>query len=224
MSAEPREDTRREVPARRPRGRYQAAPVARVGLEQDDGGPRPIGQPAFADTIVPRAVAMVREALDAQDVHDGSSGVRPGRRPHAARPEGRERCLSEGLGWIVEAEGRGDVDSMDRTRRPEVLRQRGHEGRIRRLMGKWRRAGVREDGVLSHPERGVGQGGVRAPGLAKICGHHVLAEWCARAGRPRRQGRGCRTRFAAEVVIGCEREAAARRILAVRPKRFARDG
>jgi RNA-directed DNA polymerase len=91
-------------------------------------------------------------------------------------------------------------------------------------MGKWLRAGVMEDGVLRHPESGVVQGGVRSPVLATICLHHVLEEWFAREVRPRRKGRGFLTRVADDFVIGCERAADARRILAVRPKRFARDG
>jgi RNA-directed DNA polymerase len=224
MSAEPLDDNRREWPARLHSGRDQAAPVERVWSEKDDGGQRPIGQPACADTSGQRAVAMVLAALDAQDGHDGASGVRPGRSPHAARPEVRERGRRAGIGWSVEAAVRGDVDSLDRTRRQAVRRQRVHAGRSRRLMGKWLRAGVREDGVLSHSESGVVPGGVRSPVLAKIVLHHVLDEWFAREVRPRLQGRCVLTRVADAFVIGCEREADARRILAVRPQRFARDG
>jgi len=224
MSAEPLDDTRRDWPARLHSGRDQAAPVERIWIEQDDGGQRPIGQPACEDKSVQRAVAMVLEALDAQDVHDGASGFRPGRSPHAARPEVRERGMQEGIGGSVEAEVSGYFDSLDRIRRQDGRRQRVHEGRIRRRMGKWRRAGVREDGVLSHPESGVVPGGVRSPVLAKIVLHHVLDEWFAREVRPRLKGRGFLTRVAEDFVIGCEREADARRILAVRPTRFARDG
>jgi retron-type reverse transcriptase len=53
-------------------GRYQALPVERVWIEKDDGGQRPIGKPAFEDQIVQRAVAMLREAIDEQDLHDCS--------------------------------------------------------------------------------------------------------------------------------------------------------
>jgi RNA-directed DNA polymerase len=91
-------------------------------------------------------------------------------------------------------------------------------------MGTWRRAGVLEEGVLSHPASGVVQGGVIAPVLANICLHQVLDEWFEREARPRMKGRCFLTRCAADGVIGCEREAAARRIMAVRPTRFARDG
>ena len=93
-----------------------------------------------------------------------------------------------------------------------------------RLIGKWLRAGVMEDGVLNHPETGVVQGGVISPVLANIFLHHVLDEWFEREVRPRMQGRGFLMRFADDFVIGCELEADARRIMAVLPKRFARFG
>jgi RNA-directed DNA polymerase len=98
-------------------------------------------------------------AMYEQDWYDGSSGFRPSRSPHDALRELRERCRNEGIGGIVEAEVRGYVDSIDRTPLPEGIRQRVNEGRRRRLIGKWRRAGVREAGGRSYPESGVVQGG-----------------------------------------------------------------
>ena len=132
--------------------------------------------------------------------------------------------MPEGLGWIVAAEVSGYVASIDRTRRQEVLRQRVNDGSIRRLRGQWRRAGVMEAGVLRSPESGVVQGGVISPVLANIFLPHVREEWFAREVRPRLNGRCFLTRFADDVAIGGEREADARRIMAGRPKRFARYG
>jgi len=224
MYAEHLDDNLRDLHERLRSGRYQAAPVERVWIEKDDGGQRPIGKPAFEDKIVQRAVAMLLEAIYEQDFHDCSYGFRPGRSSHAALHEVRERCMQEGIGWIVDADVSGYFDSIDRTRLQEVLRQRVNDGRIRRLIGKWLRAGVMEDGVLSHPESGVVQGGVISPVLANIFLHHVLDEWFEGEVRPRMKGRCFLTRFADDFVIGCEREADARRIMAVLPKRFARYG
>ena len=82
--------------------------------------------------------------------------------------------MTEGIGWIVEADGSGYFDRIDRTRLREVLRKRIHDGSLRRLMGKWRRAGVMAQGALTHPETGVVQGGVISPVLANVFLHHVL--------------------------------------------------
>jgi group II intron reverse transcriptase/maturase len=219
--AEHLDDNLRDLYERLRSGRYQAAPVERVWIEKDDGGQRPIGKPAFEDKIVQRAVAMLLEAIYEQDFQDCSYGFRPGRSPHAALHVVRERCMQEGIGWIVDADVSGYFDSIDRTRLREVLRQRVNDGRILRLIGKWLRAGVMEDGVLHHPETGVVQGGVISPVLANVFLHHVLDVWFERDVRPRLKGRGFLIRFADDFCIGCELEADARKIMAVLPKRFA---
>ena len=85
--------------------------------------------------------------------------------------------MRDNIGWIVDADVSGYFDSIDRTRLREVLRQRVNDGSILRLIGKWLRAGVLEEGVVSHPETGVVQGGVISPVLANIFLHHVLDEW-----------------------------------------------
>jgi len=222
--AEHLDENVRDLHERLRSGRYQAAPVVRVWIEKEDGGQRPIGKPAFEDKIVQRAVAMLLEAIYEQDFSESSYGFRPGRSPHDALRDLRTHCMEEGIGWIVDADVSGYFDSIDRTRLREVLRQRVNDGRIMRLIGKWLRAGVMEEGVLQHPETGVVQGGVISPVLANIFLHHVLDEWFEREVQPRLKGRSFLTRFADDWIIGCELEADAQRLMAVLPKRFARFG
>jgi RNA-directed DNA polymerase len=222
--AAPLDEHLHDLHERRRSGRDQAPPVERVWSEKADGKQRPLGQPTCEDTIVQRAVAMRLEAIDAQDFSEGSYGFWQGRSPHDALHEHRERCMRDNSGWIVDAEGSGSFDSIERTRLRDVRRQRVEDGSIRRLMGKWLRAGGIEDGILRHPETGVVQGGVIAPVLAHICLHQVLDAWCAQAVQPRRPGRCCLMRFADDCVMGCEAAADARRIMDVLPKRCARSG
>ena len=85
-------------------------------LEKDDGGQRPIGKPTFEDKMVQRAVAMLWEAIDEQDLQDSSYGFRRGRSPHGALHARRERCMTEGIGWIVDADVSGYFESIDKTR------------------------------------------------------------------------------------------------------------
>jgi RNA-directed DNA polymerase len=119
--------------------------------------------------------------------------------------------MTEGIGWIVEADVSGYFDSLDRTRWREVLRQRVNAGRIWRRMGKWLRAGVIEAGVLTHPDTGVVQGGTSSPGLANIS-LHVLDMYWAQQSRPL----GQLTRYADDMLIVCRtRRAAAQALHAV---------
>jgi RNA-directed DNA polymerase len=222
--AEPLDEHLRDLHERRRSGRSQAPPGERVWLAKDDGGQRPIGKPTCEDTLVQRAVAMLLEALYEQDFSDGSYGFRQGRSPHHALHARRARCMTEDIGWIVEADVSGYFESRDGTQRREVLRKRVNDGSSMRVMGTWLHAGVMEEGVLTHPETGVPQGGVVSPVCANICLPHVLDEWCEQEGQPRRKGRGLLMRFADDGVIGCAVEADARKIMAVLPQRLARLG
>jgi RNA-directed DNA polymerase len=203
-------------------GRYDAPPVKRAYVPKEDGSQRPIGRPTFAAKIVQRAVAMRLGAIYEQAFHDCSYGFREGRSPHQALHVVRERCMQEHIGWIVAAEVRAFVDSLDHDLVCEVLRPRVNDGTILRLIRKWLRAGVLEGETLSYPERGSPQGGVVSPMLANTFLDHVLDEWFEREVKPRMKGRCVLIRFADDFVIGCEREDDARRILAVLAKRFAR--
>ena len=148
---------------RRRSGRSPAPPVERVGLDKDDGTPRPIGPPPCEEHLVQRAVVRRWEAIDAQACCDSASGFRQGRSPPDARDAGRARCMTAGSGGSVEADGGGEVDRLDKTRRRDRRRQRVKEGSSMRRSGQWRRAGGMDAGVLPHPETGVPPGGVTTP-------------------------------------------------------------
>ncbi len=214
----------RDLHERLRRGCSQAPPVERVWREKDDGGQRPMGKPTCEDKMVQRAVARRLAAIYAQDFQDSSYGFRRGRSPHEARHERRERCLTEGIGWLVEAEVSGYFESREQTWLRDMRRTRVNDGSIVRLMGKWLHAGVMEEGGLTHPETGVPQGGVRSPMVATIFLHHGLDAWFEREVRPRRKGRCFLMRCADDVVMGGELATDARRIMAVLPKRFAHFG
>ena len=135
-------------------GRYQAPPVERVWLDKEDGKKRPIGKPTFEDKIVQRAVAMLLGAIYEQDFQDFSYGFREGRSPHQALSELREQCLGKNIHWIIDADISGFFDSIDHDLLREVIRERVNDGSILRLIGKWLKAGVIEDGDLTYPETG----------------------------------------------------------------------
>ena len=216
------DDNLRDLHERLRDNRYVAPPVERVWIEKEGGKKRPIGKPCFEDKIVQRAVVMILEAIFEHDFHAFSHGFRKGHSPHQALHELREQCRKLHINWIVDADVSGFFDTIDHDLLREGIKQRVKDGGILRLIGKWLKAGVREAGTLTYPDKGTPQGGVASPMLANVFLHQVVDEWFVKDVQPRMKGRCFMTRFADDFIIGFELEADARRVMEVVPKRFNR--
>src|SRR5215471_8282673 len=195
------EENIRQLHQRLKEGKYRAQPLRRVYIPKEDGKQRPISIPALEDKVVQKTVVDLLNAIYEQDFLDCSYGFRPGRGQHQALDEiGRVICTRP-IEWVLEIDIRSYFDSIVRSALVEMVEERVTDGSVVRLIGKWIKVGVIEDGKLLVSETGTGQGQPISPLLANIYLHYVLDEWFEKVVKPRLKGEAYEIRFADDAIL-----------------------
>ena len=162
------------------RGAYRALPSRRVYIPKPDGRLRPLAVAALEDKIVQRAVATLLNAIYEADFLGFSYGFRPGRGAHNALDALCVGIDSKKVSYILDADIRSFFDEINQQWLIRFLEHRIGDRRIIRLIQKWLKAGVMENGVVTVSDRGTGQGSVISPLLANIYLHYALDLWAMR--------------------------------------------
>jgi RNA-directed DNA polymerase len=177
---------------------YQAPQVRRVHIPKA-GNPaklRPLGIPTVEDRLLQAAVARLLGPIYEADFLDCSYGFRPGRTAHEALAEVRKAVLTGEAQWVAEADIKAFFDHLDHAWLMRMLKLRIGDPWILRLIGKWLKAGILDQGQVTTPEEGTPQGGPLSPLLANIYLHYVLDLWFTLHVRPRCTGPAKLVRFA----------------------------
>jgi len=202
-----------DLHARVHRGAYRPLPSRRVYIPKSDGQQRPLAIAALEDKIVQRATAAMLNAIYEEDFLGFSYGFRPGRSAHDAMDALVVAIERRKVNFILDADIRSFFDTVSQDWLIRFVEHRVGDKRIIRLIRKWLRAGVLEDGIVSVSEKGTAQGAVISPLLANIYLHYALDLWAERFRQRETTGDMIIVRYADDFIVGFEHEHDAQRFL-----------
>ncbi len=182
-------------------GSYRAKPSKRVWIPKADGSQRPIGIASLEDKIVQQALGWVLGSIYEADFQGFSYGFRPGRRQHDALDALYIAITERRTSWVLDADIKGFFDTISHEWMMRFLEHRIADQRVLRLIRKFLRAGVSEDGEWSKSRVGTPQGAVISPLLANIYLHYALDQWVAKW-RKAARGEVYIVRYADDFVMG----------------------
>src|SRR5271167_3438320 len=218
------EDRLIDLHSRVHRGAYRAKPSRRVFIPKADGRQRPLGIAALEDKIVQQAVVTILNQIYEVDFKGFSYGFRPGRSPHQALDALTVGIQRKRVNWVLDADIRGFFDNMSHEWTMKFVEHRMADRRILRLIQKWLKAGVSEDGQWSESKVGTPQGAVVSPLLANVYLHYVFDLWIEAWRQKVATGDVIVVRYADDLVVGFENRTEAERFLKAFRERLAKFG
>lgn len=211
-----------DLHARIHRGSYRAQPSRRQYIPKPDGRLRSLGVAAMEDKVVQRAVAELLNAIWEEDFLGFSYGFRPRRSQHDALDALAVGIEARAVNWVLDADIAGFFDAVSHDWLIKFVEHRIGDRRVIRLIRKWLKAGVMEDGQVKATEAGTPQGAVISPLLANLYLHHVFDLWAERWRRREATGDMIIVRYADDIVVGFQHEADAKRFWVEMAQRLAK--
>jgi group II intron reverse transcriptase/maturase len=191
----------RELVDRMKLWKYRPQPTKRAYIPKGNGDRRPLGIPTIKDKVVQMGIKKILEAIFETDFSDVSYGFRPNRNCHQALDVPAKAVMTKPVNVVVDMDIEKFFDTIDHKWLMKCLEQRIADRNLLRLIGRFLKAGVMEDGKFSDKDKGSPQGGILSPVLANIYLHFILDLWFERHVKRHLKGYTCLIRYADDFVV-----------------------
>ncbi|WP_220388877.1 group II intron reverse transcriptase/maturase [[Flexibacter] sp. ATCC 35208] len=205
-------------------GVYRAPHIRRVLIPKGEGKYRPLGLPTLEDKLLQTSVTRVLTPVYEEIFYSCSYGFRPGKSQHQALEELSREVSVNRMRYIIDADMQNYFGSINHQCLREFLDLKIKDGVIRKMIDKWLKAGIIENGQVTYPTEGTPQGGSVSPLLSNVYLHYVLDTWFKDQIQPLLRGGSFIIRFADDFLLGFTNREDALRVMEVLPKRLGKSG